>query len=221
MSFAVFFGFSQGLSEPLRAPKGVLKEIIENVGETERALGLKARRYKDNPAHWQNKAEALRRVDDKTLCRVVGDHNRFVRNLYARMQEWFENPVEGGEVISPEDARQFWHGLELLDVPAHRWTADYYRERMEHLYEVMRGRESEGVTLDAKPLTVKQAAAVVRLFEQYLDPADLRLDVPKGADYLASSYDGGYEWCEECCEPMEYEDAQQCRKRGCPLREEG
>jgi hypothetical protein len=40
----------------------------------------------------------------------------------------------------------------------------------------------------------KQAAAVVTLFAEYLDDYDMRLDVPNGHDYLASSYNGGYDW---------------------------
>ena len=68
-------------------------------------------------------------------------------------------------------------------------------ERMEHVYEVLRGHESEGVTFDAKALTPKQAAAVIRMLEPYLDAHDMRLEVPRGYDYLASSDDGGYDWC--------------------------
>ena len=104
-------------------------------------------------------------------------------------------------------------------MPPERWTDDYFRDRMEHLYEVMRGRESEGVTFDAKPLTEKQAASIIRIFDQFLDPCDLRLDVPNGRDYLASSSDGGYDWCEKCG-PMVWDDVGDCRKRGCPLLKE-
>jgi hypothetical protein len=90
---------------------------------------------------------------------------------------------------------------------------------MEHLYEVMRGRESNGVTFDVKPLTEKQAAQVINLFSEFLDPDDLRLNVPDGRDYLASSADGGYEWCDKCFKPIA-EDDTSCRRRKCPLREE-
>ena len=90
---------------------------------------------------------------------------------------------------------------------------------MEHLYEVMRGRKSEGVTFGEKALTTKQAAAVINIFSPYLDHDDRRLDVPNGYDYLASSYDGGYDWCEKCG-AMRPEDADACRKRKCPIRAE-
>jgi hypothetical protein len=112
-------------------------------------------------------------------------------------------------------------------VPTERWTAEYYKERMDCLYAVMRGRETEGVSLDVKALTVKQAAAVARLFAEFLDPGDNRLDVPHGHDYLASSYDGGYYWCagedakpSGCYRAVHPDDIGDCRRRKCPLKEE-
>lgn len=87
------------------------------------------------------------------------------------------------------------------------------------LYEVMRGRKSEGVTFDEKALTPKQTAKVIILFSEFLDHHDIRLDVPNGRDQLASSTDGGYDWCEKCG-AMDPDDVPDCRKRGCPLRKE-
>lgn len=110
--------------------------------------------------------------------------------------------MSDGETITPDDARTFWYGLELLSVTPDRWTSDYYRGRMEHLYEVMRGRANEGVTFNARAITTKQAAAVINLLEVYLDRSDLRLEAPKGCDDLASSYYGEYEWCDKCFAPM-------------------
>ena len=86
---------------------------------------------------------------------------------------------------------------------------------MEVLYDVMRGNENEGITFGEKKLTPKQASAVVRLFSEFLDKHDRRLDVPNGHDYLASSYDGGYWWCEKCG-AITYDDAESCGKRKCP-----
>ena len=57
------------------------------------------------------------------------------------------------------------------------------------------------------------------IFSTFLDKDDRRLDVPKGYDYLASSYDGGYTWCEKCGAVLP-EDADACRKRKCPIRAE-
>ena len=127
----------------------------------------------------------------------------------------YGKPIETEE-LTREGAQTFWHGLVDIPVPVERWTGDYYRERMEHLYEVMRGKENEGVTFDEKPLTPRQAAVVVRIFATYLDGGDLRLDVPNGYDYLASSSDGGYDWCEKCG-PAHPDDSRACRKKGCPI----
>lgn len=217
MSYHVFFAFSTGLKEPMIAPKGTLSSIIAHVEGVEETLGLKREQFNDNPVHL-NYDWLTDDIDDKVLCKTVSEHNEWVRTLYDLIAEWVESPVADGETITPEDAATFWHGLRILDVPTNRWTGDYYRSRMEHLYEVMRGRPSEGVTLDADPLTPKQAGAIVCLFSGWLDPQDLRLEVPKDCDHLASSYHGEYDWCERCGAVLpEYADS--CRERGCPVQE--
>jgi hypothetical protein len=228
MSYHVFFGFSSGLAKPIRVPVGTKKAIIEHVKEVESVLGLKRTQYEKNPIHWDyfdsQFMNGFPGVDDEVLCKTVSYHNAWVRGIYRDFAEWSKTPFKSskdhkGEWITPKDAEKFWHGFQTLGVGSSRWTGDYYTERMESLYEVMRGRESEGCTFDAKPLTEKQAAAVINIFSPFLDHDDRRLDVPNGYDYLASSCDGGYDWCEKCG-AMRPEDADACRKRKCPLREE-
>lgn len=140
---------------------------------------------------------------------VGEDAQRFDDNNYGK-------PPGVPDTLTPEDAATFWHGLTEITVPAERWTREAYVDRMNHVYEVLRGNEHEGVTFDGKALSSKQAAAVIRVFSEYLDGHDCRLDVPNGYDYLASSYDGGYDWCEDCgpCHP---DDRSSCRKKACPL----
>lgn len=155
----------------------------------------------------------------RILCRTVSTHNLFVRRLYEDLALWAETPPADGETLTEADAAEFWHGLHELSVRQDRWTREYFRERMEHLYEVMRGRESEGVSFDAKALTPAQAAAVVRIFDCYLDNYAMCLDVPHGHDHLASSYDGGYDWCGMCGRPMIFDEAvATCRRRKCELK---
>lgn len=137
---------------------------------------------------------------------------RFMPNNYGK-------PPAPPETMTPADAQTFWHGLRQIEVPAERWTSDYYRDRMEHIYEVLRGREHEGVTFDSKGLSPKRAAAVINVFSEFLDSHDLRLDVPNGHDYLASSSDGGYDWCEKCG-PAHPDDARVCRRKACPIQDE-
>lgn len=220
MSVHVFFAFSSGLSKPIVVPKGTLASITAHIESVEKTLGLKRTQYRDNPVHWDTSDPAYRAgfpdVDDETLCETIAEHNSWVRWLYDKFAQWAEDEVEHGEAITPDDARSFWHGLQLLTVRPERWTADYYRNRMEHFYEVMRGRQQEGVTFPGPKLSPRQAAAVVWLFD-FLDPFDLRLDVPKGCDYLASSYDGGYDWCSRCG-AVEPDYVNNCRKRGCPVQ---
>jgi hypothetical protein len=214
MSFAVFFDFSVGLSATITVARGTLQRILAHVGKIEETLQLKQARFETNPAYWDRNDFAG--IPDEVLCDTVEEHNRWVMQFYAQLSDLEKNPVADGEALTPEDAQRFWHGLTRLNVPPHRWTREYYVARMESLYEVMRGRESEGITFDEKALTPKQAAAVIRIFDQYLDKHDMRLDVPNGHDHLASSYDGGYSWCEKCG-PMKSDDAMNCKRRKCPL----
>jgi hypothetical protein len=210
---------SSGLKEPITVPKGMLKEILDRVALTEKMLGLEVEQYRvDTPKYWRDPSKPKEGVSNETFCDVASEHNRFVRWLYQRFGEYSKTPAVDGETITIEDAATFWHGLKIIDVPAHKWTGDYYKARMDALYEAMRGRESEGIIFDSKPLTPRQAADVINLFSQFLDHDDLRLDVPKDCDHLASLDDGGYEWCEKCG-AVTYEYAELCRKRGCPLKE--
>ena len=118
---------------------------------------------------------------------------------------------------------EFWMMLTDITVPVEKWTADYYRNRMEHAYAVMRGLNSKGETLNSrKPLTVEQADAVICLFSQWLDDEDIRLAVPEGRDWLASSADGEYDWCGTCGKAIDADDVpkkeRNCRKKGCAIR---
>jgi len=218
MSYHTFFAFVAGLKDPMQAPPGTLQKIRDHVAHVEETLGYQTEQYLDNPKQWRTTNPAAG-VTDEVFCEVADDHNRFVRWFYNRLSEWHFNPPADGDTITPEDAATFWHGLQLIDVPAERWTKEYYRARMETLYEVMRGRECDGITFDTKALTPRQAAGVIILFSEFLDHDDIRLDVPVDCDSLASSYDGEYSWCEKCG-AVTYEHAAVCRKRKCPLRDE-
>lgn len=215
MSYSVFFSFSTGIAKAMTVPAGTLKACQDHVRLVEASLGYEATRYKKNPAHWRTTVPR-EGVSDKDFCAVAMRHNGWVRYFYWQLEEWAKKkPTGATERLTKAGAQTFWHGLQEIDVPAGRWTKDYYRDRMEHLYEVMRGRESEGVTFDVKALTPRQAEQVIILFS-FLDPGDIRLAVPKGKDRLASSDDGEYVWCEKCG-AKDTEEADDCRKRGCPI----
>lgn len=219
MSFHVFFSMSTGLNTTLFVPNGTKAELRTHIAEVEAILKLKTTKYKDNPKHWDH--GDFNDLDDELLCNTIEQHNRWVIATYHQFAQWSKNPVKSGETITPQYAKRFWHGLELLTVPIGRWTGSYYVSRMEVMYEVLRGREMEGENLNAKALTPKQAAAVINSFSQYLDTHDRRLDVPKGYDHLASSYDGGYRWCDKCgaihpddlCKHLQKEDDDMDKER--------
>ena len=211
MSFHVFFGFSQGLARPLQVPAGTLASYHQRLLEVEQALKLER-----DGNHWNQWKMEYEGVPNELLCETVENHNNWVQQVYRNFGKWAAEPVLDGDTITVADADNFWFGLTLLNVPPSRWTADYYEARMSALYEVMRGRETDGMSFDVKALTPKQGAAVINLFAQYLDHHDRNLDVPNGRDHLASSSNGGYEWCEKCG-PMDDEAIHACRKRKCPI----
>lgn len=249
MSYHTFFTLAAGLKKPIRVPKGTLAACQDHIERVERCLGFETTQYGDNPPHWKSTepkddvddelfcdvasahnrwvrwlygklAEWSRTPKRKKLAdgwhtnqwpRPTDDRWRLMPGNYGK-------PVET-EMLTPDDAQTFWHGLEDIPVPAERWTRNYYVERMQHVYEVMRGAEREGVIFDAPALTTKQAAAVINLFSEFLDEHDMRLDVPRGRDYLASSYDGGYDWC-DTHGAVSRDDGICCSNKKCDLRQE-
>jgi hypothetical protein len=218
MAYRVFFDFASGLSKSIKAPKGTKERISAHFAKIESKLNMQAPGG-GSKWHWSNLRDAVSRADSKDLCKAAEEHNTFVRLLYEQLGEWSQKPVKGGETLTPRFMKAYWDGLSDISVPNEKWTEDFYRLRMKHLYEVMRGRESEGVIFDEKPLTERQAAQVINIFSTFLDSGDSRLDVPRGCDYLVSSSDGGYDWCEKCGAVLP-EEAESCRKRRCPIRAE-
>lgn len=224
MSYRVYFEMSTGLSKPVTVPKGTLQKILERIQFTEESLGLV---IEENPESANGKKYYKRsRQDltlpelgpgilDETLCSVAEKHNSFVTALYEELEKYSGSPATDGEIITPEQSAEFWYGLARIDVPHARWTEDYYRARMDEIFESLRGR-GDVIIFDSRALTPGQAADVINIFGNFLDRWDMRLDVPKGHDYLASSNDGGYYWCEKCGAVTE-EDAANCRKRKCPV----
>lgn len=199
MSFKVFFELSTGITNPINVPRGTYVAIMKTIANTERELGIERETYNEE-VRW-DRWPLVKRNDltDEQYCRSAEAHNREVQRLYRTLAEWSGKPAtDKTEELTPEMAKSFWLGLSLIDVPPERWTRDYYRARMEEVYETLRGRPKGGMMFDSDALTEQQAADVINLFSQWLDVGDLRLDVVKGDDTLTSSYDGGHSWCSGC-----------------------
>ena len=217
MMHRTYFAFTNGLTEPVHVPKGTLQKLSDNFKAVERALGCTI-----PESILEKNINAPQPQFDEVLCGSVDRHNKAVIRFYDLLEAKLEQSTKT-EVVTPEIAATFWNQLKIIELAPKFWSEDYYRNRMEHLYEVLRNRESEGVIWDkGAKLTPTQAANVIALIASYLEPShsDLRLDVPKGHDYLASSYDGGYEWCEKCGAAIADSDISSCKKRKCPLTED-
>lgn len=214
--YKVYFFFYAGIEKPINVPIGSIAKWKSYVEDLEESLGIKRKKDLDNPERWSH--TRFEEIDDETLCKAASYHAKWIIWLYEDLAKYSEQPPPESEPLTNEDFQYLLPALHNISVPVERWTGDYYTEKMEILYEVMRGRESQGISFDAKALSIKQAAAVIRLFSEFLDHDDRRLEVPKGHDSLASSYDGGYEWCEKCG-AITWEDSQQCGKKKCPLIE--
>lgn len=224
MGYRAYFMFASGLSETIRVEMGTFQRMMEHVDEIESELGLERESHDNNLSHWTSKSKRFEGIPDEKVCLMVSKHNRYVRWFYDMLDARSKSPTNltAFENLTPKKAQQFWHALELLSVEPFRWTKDFYREEMDRLYEAMRGRETDGVSFNAKkPLTIEQADAVICLFSEYLDKYDIRLAVPRGHDSLASSYDGEYYWSSTCGAVAEDDiegHARTCIKKDCDVR---
>ena len=157
----------------------------------------------------------------------VREHNSFVRRLYEELGEWSKKKPSGKcEKITPKQAQEFWGGLAEIELPRSLWPEEHFRDHMEHLFEVLTKGKSRGTCLDCKPLDLEQAGALIMLFEDALDEwgYDLRFSVPldenlKPYDFLATSNDGGYDWCSKCGPILESDFHARCEK--CPHAKKG
>lgn len=221
VSCEVIFSFSVSISKPMRIPVGTIYEIEDRIKKTETALRFTREKYLKNPERWVSH-DIGKDVDDKTACRVVSEHNQYSFWLWWWLSEWANKTPDGNtEILTVEKSAELFPFLGQLSLSPDRWTGDFYQEQMVELYEVMRGRETNGISFDVKALTPAQADAVINFFSRHLDTRDIRLAVPKGHDYLARSDDGGYSWCDKCYCAIVEQDVGNCRKRKCPLVEDG
>jgi hypothetical protein len=241
MSIETRFMFTQGLLKPIQVQAGTLALI-----EAHKAMLVEVFGLGDDTSQWcweirsklrTRSVPASHRMDrvpvreddaglltDKHVREISCAHRHLVDTVWARIApEQAGSLGEEPETITVEQAAEFWPVLSLsIEVPFWRWTAEHYHDRMEHAYEVMRGRSSEGEHFDEDPLTIRQANAVIRVFSRWMDEHDVRLEVPNGHDMLKRSDTGGYNWCEHCGAIDEYEvrsEASGCKRgKACPLR---
>lgn len=234
------FMFAQGLKESIVVPAGTLEQAQAHVQRIEQRLGLVAEKYLDNPSRWGSTAPTVD-VTDEELCSVAREHDEWIDWLWDRLGEWHETPPTGAtEMLTPEAAATFWHGTQAIDVPTARWDRQFYRKRMEEVYEILRGRPVCGVHWGSKPLTPQQAAGVLWLLAEHLgiDVGDQRLEAPREWQWdpkarrmklvqldeiqPSNSYDGdGYEWCEKCgAIAVDYDGDTGCprSKSKCPIK---
>ena len=221
MSYKVYFMFSESLKSTIRIEVGTKDKLWKHFGTVEDFLNENCdSRDKQSLSKWLESGD-YETVKKDVLCKNSLHHNFIVRNFYDDLKDWAEKDrsdkrLEVFEEFSNDDFQLMLPNLKLMNIPVELWNSEYYRDMMETFYEVMRGRECKGISFDTKKLTEKQASNVIRLFAEFLDGDSLNLDVPKGHDYLASSYDGGYEWCEKCG-AITYDDSVDCSRKKCPL----
>lgn len=213
---------------PSYTPEGEKQRPGWHWSSTERSMLDKAGPPVDREQnHWwlqdRERDERISRISS-----VVRAHNDRVRGLYEDITKWQEKKWKRGEVekITPKMANEFWGGLTFLDLPRELWTREHFVDHMEHLYVLLSTGSSRGQNLDCPPFDGDQTSALINVFEDELDQwgFDCRFEVPldenlKRYDFLASSYDGGYDWCEDCG-PI-YSDAFFQRCRVCPAAKEG
>lgn len=217
MSYRVYFELSTGLKHAVTVPAGWFERAMLHARQVENRLHIE--RDTDTGQWKRTKFEG---VPDDVLCGTAEMHNAWVRHVYDELATYAVSPPQGAvEVVTPEKARELWPALHFIDVPPERWTANYYKGRMEVLFEVMTEGECNGISFDVETLTPEQAGMVVLLFAEFLDTHDIRLAVPRGYDFLARSDTGEYDWCEKHGEAIYVDDScsevATCDVSDCPL----
>lgn len=159
---------------------------------------------------------------------TVRNHNADVRAFYQDLGVWQKRKWKRGEseTITPAQAVEFWGGLQILELPRKLWDEDHFRAYMEHLHTLLTRGSSDGVELDCPPFNPSQAGAILELLEAEIDEwgYDMRFAIPLDADLqpydcIASSVDGGYDWCSKCG-PIHSNDFR-ARCRVCPNAKTG
>ena len=201
--YRTYFNFSSGLNQALTVRAGYYAELLEHVEKVETALHIEREQYLDNPAHW--KRTEYENVSDDVLCDWEVWHNFWVRGVYEYFGEVSQNePAGDTEIITPEMAQEFWPALRMIYVPLGRWTAGHYVRKIDELFAVMTTGEHRGVSFDAPVLTPKQTHRVVRLFSNWMDKHGVRMELPRGRDYLVPSDE--CQWCVVHGDAVLYED---------------
>ena len=187
-----FFQLSSGLEQTIKVPPGTCAALKKHFEAVTKTLDLKVSQFKDNPPHWEKHSPSAH-VPNHIASDGVFGHNRLVRKLYYDLARWAEAPPDEYEELTPAFAKTIWYGFSFLQLNYDRWTADVYHEEMEVLFDVMQGKETDGITFGEDNLTDKQAAAVISLFSMYFDKDDVRLELPNDCGFLVTS-DQIY-WC--------------------------
>jgi|GEM_PF-2087350 len=210
MSFKLFFDFTVSFKKDMVVPAGTHQRILAQIERVESELGYKREKYKDNPWHWNGTLKDG--VTDTTFCEVVEKHNSFAIWLFGKLNEWEAEKLNGEtETITVEQSRDFMPGLRQLSVPFENWTEDYFEEKLTSFYEIIRGRDTDGASLSAKPLSEDQAREVVVLLHEYIighERFPKRYDVSYGRDYLIDSEDAA--WCEQKGRCVDWHDVGGC-----------
>lgn len=225
--------------EQMVVPKGTLAEARRVVGRTLTALGLETevylgarrlcRRAKGDGTFYHSD-EPGPSVTDEVFCDTVAEHMRWYHSFYQLMAKLHKEPLTEGEVMTEADASDFWHGLHAIRVPVERWTTEYFKNRMTEMYEIMRGRSTEGYHV--KAFTPQQASTVIWLVTEFLgihkDDVDPEVPFEIGQRGRLTQLDelvfrDDYEYCDsgngfKGCGPITNPRA--CRKKKCPLRHE-
>lgn len=219
MGFELFFDLAVGFKKPLTAPEGTYRAILKQIRYVESELGFNREKYKDNPWRWNDTEKEG--VTDEAFCEVAEKHNNFVIWLHGKLSEWTARRPDGKtEVITVEQSKDFMPGLRRLDIPFERWTEDHFEKKLTSFYEIVRGRNTDGVSFGAEPLNEDQAAQVVLLLHEYIighGRFPKEYDVPRGHDYLTNSEDTV--WCEQKGWCVHQDDVGECE--GCDVEKCG
>lgn len=205
----IFFAFSEGLKQDIYVSKKTIEYVMHKVGLQMDTLDISDIAEIPDMSSLERFAEKhfeQGHRGDEAICEFASEQCKLVEMAYDMVQKATPEPTtENTALLTQGDFKAILPMLKQVDVPIERWSKDYHRERMDEVYEILRGRPTDKVSWEIPPLTEEQAAGVVWLIDVVLgvDRHQNDLAVCKGQDHISDTNE--YHWCEKCG-AVDYDD---------------
>lgn len=167
------------------------------------------RRRKADTITWRDLEAIVHEME-----RGITSWNDYTRKFYGLLSacsepDGWQKPTpyqshKESEELTPETFKEYIGFLrQRIEWPREFWSREYWMDYLTHIWKVLGGDESRGIELGCEPLSFEQRKAMLWLIEGEQDQwgYDSRAEQPldendEPCGDLASSYDGGYDYCD-------------------------